>query len=388
MDIEDLENPDTINKDSFRFKDNKNEFNRLDECTHGGFHSIEDNNKIRIDFSSNINPLGISNKVIKKISENIRDISVIYPDPKCKELKKMISEYLGKGINVDWITVGNGATELIHHFVRSFPYNAIIPIPTFCEYELAVRRSYLKVDFIPHLENWEIDWELVIKQVKNSDKSILFLCNPNNPTGKLVAPEIMNNIIREIENKDSIIFIDESFIEFVRNYKKYSMISQVLSTRNVMVLRSMTKSFGLAGLRLGYLVANPNLLKKINQIQIAWNVNNIAQTAGIEALKDKDHLRRAKKLIEKEKVRIIKIIKKRMKNLVTYDSEANFLLIELKDNDSTSFRDKLLENCGILVRDCSSFRGLTNKFIRIAIRTPHDNDVLLESLESLINHDN
>lgn len=377
-----------INKDSLHFKDDENEMNRLDECTHGGLHSIDNIDKIRLDFSSNINPLGISTKVMKKITKNINNISDIYPDPKCKELKKKISEYLGQDITPDWITVGNGATELIHHFVRSFPYNAIIPIPTFCEYELAVRRSHLKVDFITYSENFRVDWESLLNKSKKRDKSIVFLCNPNNPTGKLIPVEIMNSILNKIKNDDTIIFIDESFIEFVNNHKQYSMISQIKATSNILVLRSMTKSFGLAGLRLGYLVANPNLLKKINQNQIAWNVNSIAQLAGIEALEDLEHLRRAKLMIETEKTRLRKRIKQTIKNLTIYDSAANFLLIELKDGDSKSFRDKLLENFGILVRDCSSFRGLSNKFIRIAIRTPEENDILLKSLEGMNNFDN
>jgi len=197
----------------------------------------------------------------------------------------------------------------------------------------------------------------------------------------------MNSILNKIKNDDTIIFIDESFIEFVNNHKQYSMISQIKATSNILVLRSMTKSFGLAGLRLGYLVANPKLLKKINQNQIAWNVNSIAQLAGIEALKDLEHLRRAKLMIETEKTRLRKRIKQTIKNLTSYDSAANFLLIELKDGDSKSFRDKLLDNFGILVRDCSSFRGLSNKFIRIAIRTPEENDILLKSLEGMNNSD-
>ena len=376
-----------INKDSLHFKDDEDEMNRLDECIHGGLHSIDNIDKIRLDFSSNINPLGISTKVMKKITKNINNISGIYPDPKCKELKKKISEYLEQGISPDWITVGNGATELIHHFVRTFPYNAIIPIPTFCEYELAVRRSNLKVDFITYSANFRVDWESLLYKFKKRDKRIVFLCNPNNPTGKLIPIEIMSSILNKIKNKDTIIIIDESFIEFVNNHKQYSMISQIKANSNILVLRSMTKSFGLAGLRLGYLVANPNLLKKINQNQIAWNVNSIAQLAGIEALKDLEHLRRAKLMIETEKTRLRKRIKQKITNLTSYDSAANFLLIKLKDGDSKSFRDKLLNNFGILVRDCSSFRGLSNKFIRIAIRTPEENDILLKSLEGMNNSD-
>jgi threonine-phosphate decarboxylase len=189
--------------------------------------------------------------------------------------------------------------------------------------------------------------------------------------------------MKEAKNKSTLVLIDESFIEFVKNYERNSMISYVMEYDNLIILRSMTKSFGLAGLRLGYLVANPNLITKINLNQIAWNVNGVAQIAGIEALNDQDHLVRAKKIIEKEKIRILKAIREKMKGLVAYNSEANFLLIKLKNKDSTWYKEELLKNYGILVRDCSSFRGMSKEFIRIAVRTPNENELLLTALENM-----
>lgn len=362
---------------------NQTEFKRLDSCTHGGLYSTDNNQEIRIDFSSNINPLGISRKVLSTISQNIRNVSITYPDPKCRELRRRISKYLDYNILPECITVGNGATELIHQFVRSFPYRALIPIPTFCEYELAVRRMGLKIDFVDPFENFQIDNDLLIKKLKKRSNSILFLCNPNNPTGRLTPVEIIKKIMEEAKDKSTLVLIDESFIEFVKNYERNSMISYVMEYNNLIILRSMTKSFGLAGLRLGYLVANPNLITKINLNQIAWNVNGVAQIAGIEALNDQDHLVRAKKLIEKEKIRILKAIREKMKGLVSYNSEANFLLIKLKNKDSTWYKEELLKNYGILVRDCSSFRGMSNEFIRIAVRTPNENEFLLTALENM-----
>lgn len=382
MFIRDLIKPNYGRENSYI--NNQTEFKRLDSCTHGGLYSTDNNQEIRIDFSSNINPLGISRKVLSMISQNIRNVSITYPDPKCRELRRRISKYLDYNILPECITVGNGATELIHQFVRTFPYKAFIPIPTFCEYELAVRRMDLKIDFIGPLENFQIDNDLMIKKLKKKrNNNILFLCNPNNPTGRLTPVEIIKKIMKVAKNKSTLVLIDESFIEFVKNYEINSMIPYVMESDNLIILRSMTKSFGLAGLRLGYLVANPNLITKINLNQISWNVNGVAQIAGIEALNDQDHLVRAKKIIEKEKIRILKTIREKMKGLIAYNSDANFLLIKLKNKDSTWYKEELLKNNGILVRDCSSFRGMSNKFIRIAVKTRSENELLLTALENM-----
>src|SRR5919198_4813914 len=152
-------------------------------CSHGGIYSV-DPRLVRADFSSNVNPLGISKKVLKSIQKNVYKLSSLYPDPKCIDLKKNLLNYLNIGLDLECISVGNGATEIIHNFARAFVRNnVIIPAPTFCEYEIASRRMGADILFIPLKTDLTLDTEHIIEKAKNSDA--VFLCNPNNPTGLL-----------------------------------------------------------------------------------------------------------------------------------------------------------------------------------------------------------
>ncbi|MGZ5484681.1 MAG: pyridoxal phosphate-dependent aminotransferase, partial [Nitrososphaeraceae archaeon] len=240
-------------------------FNGLDSCSHGGIYSIPNYLKVKIDFSSNINPLGISKQVLKEIRKNINQISHVYPDSNCNLLKKSIADYLEHGIDKEWISVGNGATELIHNFVRAVSLkNSIIISPTFCEYELASKRCRMKIDYLPLSKKLEIQADLVIEQSKNNSNSLIFICNPNNPTG-LVNTDMIEKIISCIDSSKTILFIDESFIEFLNDIEKKSLISKIKEFDNLAILRSMTKSYGLAGLRLGYLIAHPHFIQKLKR---------------------------------------------------------------------------------------------------------------------------
>jgi threonine-phosphate decarboxylase len=258
----------------------------LDYCSHGGIYSTTNFLKVKIDFSSNINPLGISRYVLKEIKKNIKQIANVYPDPNCTLLKESIAEYIQHGIDQNWIIIGNGATELIHNFVRcTVSKNSIIPSPTFCEYELASKRCRMKIDYIPLSKKLQIEPDLIIEKVKKNSNNLIFLCNPNNPTG-LVNTEVIEKILSSINNSKTTLLVDESFIDFLNEVEKKSMISKIKEFDNLAILRSMTKSYGLAGLRLGYLIANPKLIQQLKQYQISWNVNGVAQIAGIAVFND------------------------------------------------------------------------------------------------------
>ena len=356
--------------------------NNLESCPHGTIYSTFDSSKVKIDFSSNVNPLGISKFVLREIKNNLVQTSYTYPDPKSTLLKKSICEYIGCNSDHNWITVGNGATEIIHNFVRSLCLkNSIIPSPTFCEYELASKRCGMTIDYIPLSKKLHLEPDSIIEKVKKNPNSLIFLCNPNNPTG-LVDTKAIEKILNSIDNNNNktILMIDESFIEFLSKIEKNSVVSRIKEFENLAVLRSMTKSYGLAGLRLGYLIANPKLTQRLRSYQIAWNVNGIAQIAGIAALKDQKFLLNAKKIIQKEREYMynkINLMKVKVKAL---RSQVNFFLIKLKNVDSISYQKILLKYYGILVRDCSTFGGLSNNFIRVAVRKHNDNLKLLKAI--------
>jgi threonine-phosphate decarboxylase len=348
-------------------------------CSHGGIYSVNAN-RVRVDFSSNVNPLGISKAVLRTIRRKIYSLSATYPDPECKDLKESLCDYLK--IHPDCINLGNGATELIHIFARVFAANkVIIPCPTFCEYELASRRVGAKIVSVP-LRKMELDEEQLIEKAKGSD--VVFLCNPNNPTS-LLYRRSLKKIINGIDSSTKIL-VDECFIELINEPDRFTMIKYLNEFDNLVILRSLTKSFGLAGLRLGYCVSCPKLAKKFNNCRVSWNVNGIAQRAGIAALKDLRHLTIARKVIKKEREFMRVGMERRMKNFFPLKSDANFFLIRLSSNKfSTEVRDYLLLKNGILVRDCSTFLGMGSRFIRVAIKTHKENLILMNALEAIDN---
>jgi threonine-phosphate decarboxylase len=358
----------------------------LDSCSHGGIYSTKNYLKVKIDFSSNVNPLGISRQVLKEIRKNIKQISHIYPDSKCNLLKKNIADYTEHGIDKDWISVGNGATELIHNFAMAVSLkNSIIIYPTFCEYELASKRCGMNIDYIPLSKKLQIQANLVIEKSKINPNSLIFICNPNNPTGQ-VNTDMIKKILSCIDSSRTILLLDESFIEFLNDIERKSLISKIKEYKNLAILRSMTKSYGLAGLRLGYLIAHPHLIQKLKSFQIPWSVNGIAQIAGIAALKDQLHISRAKKIIQKERNYMYKTLNKKENNIHALRSDVNFFLIKLKNINSIAYQKILLNIHGILVRDCSSFTGMSTDFIRVAVRTHRDNVTLLKAIYDINNN--
>ena len=348
-------------------------------CSHGGVYTVSPR-LVRVDFSSNINPIGISSNVLNVLRKNLPKLSSIYPDDENTILKKKIIDYLDGNVSYDSLNIGNGATELIYNFVRAFVRNqVVIPYPTFCEYELASRKMGAKIKHVP-LKEWQLDVDRILEKSKNSDA--IFLCNPNNPTG-LFSYDLIEKLVKKIDRSIKIL-IDESFIEFVDERKHpRTFIEKINEFQNVVVLRSLTKSFGLAGLRLGYCVSHPSIGKKISHNKITWNINGLAQMAGITALENLSHIRRARKIIKTEREFMYASINNKLSSFSAIESDVNFYLIRLRIGRSKQIRDLLLEKNGILVRDCSDFRGMNDKYIRVAVRTRSENLALLDSLESL-----
>jgi threonine-phosphate decarboxylase len=236
-----------------------------------------------------------------------------------------------------------------------------------------------KIKHVP-LKEWQPDVDRILEKTKNSDA--IFLCNPNNPTG-LFSYDLIEKLVKKIDRSIKIL-IDESFIEFVDERKHpRTFIEKINEFQNVVVLRSLTKSFGLAGLRLGYCVSHPSIGKKISHNKITWNINGLAQMAGITALENLSHIRKARKIIKTEREFMYASINNNLSSFSAIESDVNFYLIRLRNGRSKQIRDLLLEKNGILVRDCSDFRGMNDKYIRVAVRTRSENLALLDSLESL-----
>ena len=342
---------------------------------HGGKFSFSSSNSILIDFSTNVNPLGISPKLSKFFKRNLDKISD-YPDVNSTKLLEELQNHLK--IPKKNILIGNGAIEIIYNFCSTFlsKKKVLISIPTFGEYEIATNLSESKQEFFETLDLSK-DYKNFIKKIPSN--GCIFICNPNNPTGTIVPKKQMLEIIKYAKNKSSLVFVDECFIELVPNGDE-SIIKYTKKFDNLLVLRSFTKSFGLAGIRVGYAVSSKQIIDILKKLQIPWSVNAIAQDAALISLKDKTFLKKTNSLIKNEIKFLEKSINK-LPYLSCQKTSTNFILIKTNIN-STLLQKKLLEK-KILVRDCKNFRGLDNRFIRIAVKTHKENLKLISTLENL-----
>lgn len=342
---------------------------------HGGIYSIKNPNSAIVDFSSNVNPLGYPLSV-KKLLKSYASKIQIYPDHNSTKLKKQLSMYLE--VPHTSIIVGNGATEIIYNFCRTVIVKntpVLISIPTFGEYEAAVRLCEGKPRFFKTM-NLEQDLSKFVKKIPKN--GVIFICNPNNPTGTLISKKAVIQITKSAKTKNALVFVDECFIELTQTPQQ-SVVDQTQNVDNLFVLRSLTKSFGLAGLRIGYGVGNKKTVSAMDKIKIPWSVNGLAQEAAIAALSEKTFLARTRKLIKKESTFLKKSISK-LGNF-SFETSTNFILIKTKVS-SKHLQKKLLQK-NILIRDCSTFRGLNQNYIRIAVKTHKENLKLVKALETI-----
>ena len=353
----------------------KNSIKNHIRLEHGGKFSISSPNSILIDFSTNVNPLGISPKLSKYLKKNLDKISD-YPDVNSTKLLEELENHLK--ISKNNIIIGNGAIEIIYNFCNAFlsKKKILIPSPTFGEYEIATNLIESKQEFFKTLD-LSVDYKKFLKRIPTN--GCVFICNPNNPTGTILSKNQMLEIIKYAKNKSSLVFVDECFIELVPNGDE-SIISYAKKFDNLLVLRSFTKSFGLAGIRVGYAVSSKPIIDILKKLQIPWSVNSVAQNAALISLKDKTFLKKTNSLIKNE----IKFLEKSINKIPNFScqkSTTNFILIKTNIN-STLLQKKLVEK-KILVRDCKNFRGLDDHFIRIAVKTHKDNVKLVSILENL-----
>ena len=329
--------------------------------------------KILLDFSANINPFGIPETVRKAAVDAIDDCTA-YPDPYCRVLRKRLSE--GERVPEEWVLCGNGAADLIYSFAYSLPKHrpVLIVSPTFSEYETALSAAGIKADHFMLSEHNGFVLDDSILNVDFSKYSTLFVCTPNNPTGITVRPEL----IEKLAETGIKLFCDMCFMDLTVSPQLYDVPVLLQKYPNLVVLKAFTKSFAIPGLRLGYvLCSDRELMAAMAEKAPCWNVSIPAQAAGCTALSCKDWLSDCVRKIEEERERVAGELKSM--GLKVYTGEANFLLI-YSEKDLYS---GLLER-GILVRDCSNYKGLQKGFIRIAIRRKEENDQLLDAMREVL----
>ena len=330
-----------------------------------------------IDFSSNVNPHIISD-LGKYVLEGLEK-SRSYPDINYTNLRNNISDYIK--VDSELIIPGNGATEIIYLLMKSIKRRLAILNPTFSEYGRGAKLNNLEIiDF--HLKeenNFSIDLDEIQKNMDKFDS--LFICNPNNPNGKV---KDLNELLDLMIENDKLLIVDETFMEFVGEEEKYSLINKIEQTPNLFILKAVTKFFGMPGLRLGYgVTSNKQIIKNIYEYKEPWTINSFAENLSNYLFKDKEYINGSKNYYINERKFMLEELRK-ISRLKVYDTDTNFVLIKLDDDEANSLKLELFEKYNILIRDASNFIGLDKSYIRVAIKSHNDNKVLIESLRKIL----
>lgn len=330
-----------------------------------------------IDFSSNVNPHIISN-LGKYVLEGLEK-SRSYPDINYTNLRNNISDYIN--VDSELIIPGNGATEIIYLLMKSIKNRIAILNPTFSEYGRGAKLNNLEViDF--HLKeenNFSIDLDEIQNNMDRFDS--LFVCNPNNPNGKV---KDLNELLDLMIENDKLLIVDETFMEFVGEEEKYSLIGRINQTENLFILKAVTKFFGMPGLRLGYgVTSNKQIIKNIYEYKEPWTINSFAENLSNYLFKDKDYISSSKEYYVNERKFMLQELRN-IPKLKVYDTDTNFVLMKLEDGESNSLKLELFEKYNILIRDASNFIGLDKGYFRVAIKGHEDNKALIEALKKTL----
>ena len=333
-----------------------------------------------VSFSANVNPLGVSPKLRTALSEQI-DAITTYPDREYTSLRKCIASYCET--EYENVIVGNGSTELISLFIQiEHPKKALVIGPTYSEYEREIALGGGTTLYYPLREsdNFRLNVEDFLTHL-NESIDLLVICNPNNPTSSCIRRDEMRHILDACKQYDIYVMVDETYVEFADNKNEISAVPLTKYYNNIVILRGTSKFFAAPGLRLGYAITgNRDLIKAINTRKNPWTINSLAVVAGETMFTDTAYIEETKSLISSERARIYDILKKHPAYKV-YEPSGNFMLVRNLSETVTSqdiFDRAIREK--MMIRDCSTFPFLDNKYIRFCIMKPEDNDRLLHCL--------
>lgn len=333
-----------------------------------------------ISFSANVNPLGISPKLRKGLTEQI-DCITTYPDRDYVQLRQCIADYCST--EIDSIIVGNGSTELISLFVQiQQPKKALILGPTYSEYEREIALGGGKTIYYPLREDNDfiLNTDHFISKL-SEDIDMLIICNPNNPTGTAIKTVDMRRILDACKEYDIFVMVDETYVEFSKDVSKISSVSLTRTYTNIAILRGTSKFFAAPGLRLGYAIcSNSDLIQAINRRKDPWTINSVAVVAGTLMFSDDDYINSTRELISSERDRLYKIFEESTR-FKPYKPEGNFMLLQILEEGLTSHM--LFDKCireGLMIRDCSTFPYLGENYIRFCFMNPTDNTKLANLL--------
>ena len=329
-----------------------------------------------LDFSANVSPLGLPAGVAAAIT-NALPTADRYPDPLCRELRAALAG--AEGVPADWILCGNGAADLIFRLALAVrPRRALLPAPTFAEYEAALQTVGCAVQrvFLREENEFAVTEEFVDAVTPETD--IVFLCQPNNPTGQVTPPALVERLVRRCAECGAVLVVDECFLDFLPDRDAWTAKQLLRDAPQLIILKAFTKLYAMAGVRLGYaLCGDATLLEKMRGAGQPWAVSSLAQAAGLAALQETAYAGAVRALIAEQRPRMAAGL--RALGLRVMDGQANYLLFRA----TPDFGEKLRRR-GAVVRSCANYPGLDAAWYRTAVRTAEENIRLLQIMGEIL----
>lgn len=329
-----------------------------------------------LDFSANVSPLGLPAGVAAAIT-NALPTADRYPDPLCRELRAALAG--AEGVPADWILCGNGAADLIFRLALAVrPRRALLPAPTFAEYEAALQTVGCAVQrvFLREENEFAVTEEFIDAVTPETD--IVFLCQPNNPTGQVTPPALVERLVRRCAECSAVLVVDECFLDFLPDRDAWTAKQLLRDAPQLIILKAFTKLYAMAGVRLGYaLCGDATLLEKMRGAGQPWAVSSLAQAAGLAALQETAYAGAVRALIAEQRPRMAAGL--RALGLRVMDGQANYLLFHA----TPDFGEKLRRR-GAVVRSCANYPGLDAAWYRTAVRTAEENIRLLQIMGEIL----
>lgn len=329
-----------------------------------------------LDFSANVSPLGLPAGVAAAIT-NALPTADRYPDPLCRELRAALAG--AEGVPADWILCGNGAADLIFRLALAVrPRRALLPAPTFAEYEAALQTVGCAVQrvFLREENEFAVTEEFIDAVTPETD--IVFLCQPNNPTGQVTPPALVERLVRRCAECGAVLVVDECFLDFLPDRDAWTAKQILRDAPQLIILKAFTKLYAMAGVRLGYaLCGDAALLEKMRGAGQPWAVSSLAQAAGLAALQETAYAGAVRALIAEQRPRMAAGL--RALGLRVMDGQANYLLFRA----TPDFGEKLRRR-GAVVRSCANYPGLDAAWYRTAVRTAEENTRLLQIMGEIL----
>ena len=329
-----------------------------------------------LDFSANVSPLGLPEGVAQAIRDAL-PLADRYPDPLCRALREKLA--VAEGVPAEWLLCGNGAADLIFRLaLAEKPRTALVTAPTFAEYATALETVDCRVE--RHFLREENDFAVTdaILDAVHPGIDLVFLCQPNNPTGQLARPALVEALLRRCEAVGAVLAVDECFLDFLPEGQSLSAKRLLSTSRSLVILKAFTKLYGMAGVRLGYcLCSDETLLEKMQTAGQPWAVSSLAQAAGAAALKETAYVDEVRALIARQ--RPVLTAGLRALGLRVIDGKANYLLFR-----APADLNERLRPLGTQVRSCANYPGLGPEWYRTAVRTAPENARLLELMKEVL----